>query len=311
MEYPPVHLSIAVTNRCNFTCDYCLRGKPTNDDIDPNLLKKIFKNASDYGIQNVSLTGGEPLLHPKFSKILRTISKYDLDYSFVTNGSFLSDYKKLMRRIKKPLHASVSLNGSEKFIHDKSRPGTKSWQNAISSISMLVGMGITTFVGFVVDNNNRGDIGWTVKMAKELGVEALWLLSYVPNKGFEYTSYTMQEREDIINELIEYGCKYNLKVHCSSSFLDLRQVTCEFMANPVPYIQPTGEVSFCCNLESKGVILGDLNNDKYRDILELFDSESAALMQAKETFLADPVDKSNCEFCYDFFKDRISYFESE
>ena len=60
-----------------FTWEQCL-----------NLLNEIER----CGIQTISLTGGEPMLHPKFMDIVReSCSRRITINEIITNGSFITD----------------------------------------------------------------------------------------------------------------------------------------------------------------------------------------------------------------------------
>lgn len=84
---------IEVTRKCNLKCKHCMRG----DAQDLNISKKIIDNLLDQvvGIENLFLTGGEPLLaDDEVEYIVDEIIRRNMvirELSFVTNGTVLSD----------------------------------------------------------------------------------------------------------------------------------------------------------------------------------------------------------------------------
>ena len=81
--------------RCNFDCSYC---SPSIHDkksphIDLHIVHSTSKKLADYARRNgkkirISLTGGEPFLHPEFFEILTTIKANGVNKISVTsNGS--------------------------------------------------------------------------------------------------------------------------------------------------------------------------------------------------------------------------------
>ena len=53
-------------------------------------FKKIIEDSVDFGAKKIQITGGEPLLHPKFKDFLKLCAEYDLETLVVTNGYALS-----------------------------------------------------------------------------------------------------------------------------------------------------------------------------------------------------------------------------
>jgi MoaA/NifB/PqqE/SkfB family radical SAM enzyme len=87
------YMSIVLTNKCNRNCFYCINSqtdKTLELDIFPAFVK--IKNCVEkYGIKEVVILGGEPLLHPRlfdFIKMLKTLGLRKI--GLTTNGDFLN-----------------------------------------------------------------------------------------------------------------------------------------------------------------------------------------------------------------------------
>ena len=86
----PVLAHVCVIRRCNLACTYCSefddysKAVPTQD-----LLDRIDRLA-DLGTTAVTLTGGEPLLHPEIEKVLARIRQRGMMAVMVTNGYLLN-----------------------------------------------------------------------------------------------------------------------------------------------------------------------------------------------------------------------------
>ena len=95
---------IEITTFCNLKCPGCYRGcdRPDNnekheslDDIKQTILKmQHLRNC-----QIISISGGEPLLHPKLSEIVKFIRDSGMIPFIHTNGKLLS--VKLIKMLKK------------------------------------------------------------------------------------------------------------------------------------------------------------------------------------------------------------------
>lgn len=95
------YLRIAVTDRCNLRCVYCMPedGVPLLNR-DEMLTYEELVNAvellTDMGITKVRITGGEPLVRRDIIKLISRIRKIEKleDISLTTNGAFLSGHVK-------------------------------------------------------------------------------------------------------------------------------------------------------------------------------------------------------------------------
>ena len=70
------NLRVSLTAACNYACEYCV----------PN-GKRLVAAA---GIEKLRITGGEPLVSPKFDQFLPAVMRQPLrDVSITTNGQLL------------------------------------------------------------------------------------------------------------------------------------------------------------------------------------------------------------------------------
>jgi MoaA/NifB/PqqE/SkfB family radical SAM enzyme len=99
-----------------------------------HLLKKVIDEVYPFKF-HVSITGGEPLLHPEIIKCIRYIKDNRLCCSLTTNGWLLEQYANEINK-KPPDMLCVSLDGPEK-IHDEIRGRIGSFRRAMNGIEVL------------------------------------------------------------------------------------------------------------------------------------------------------------------------------
>ena len=94
---PLLNFRIAVTQRCNFRCDYCHKeGEDCSRGECPELevseIVRLARIAVGLGISRVKLTGGEPLMRKDLCYIVSGIAAISgiRDLSLTTNGSLLA-----------------------------------------------------------------------------------------------------------------------------------------------------------------------------------------------------------------------------
>ncbi|MCS7142739.1 MAG: GTP 3',8-cyclase MoaA [Aigarchaeota archaeon] len=97
-------LRISVTDRCNFRCNFCMPSKPTwlprGDLLTFEELTRIAKLLSSMGVENVRLTGGEPLMRRDLEVLVRMLAGLPgiRKLSMTTNGYFLAERAPSLRR---------------------------------------------------------------------------------------------------------------------------------------------------------------------------------------------------------------------
>ncbi len=88
-------LRLNLLDTCNMRCMYCMpedqKFKPLEDLLSPIEMKKIVANLKGFGIEEVRLTGGEPLMHPQFKEVIKELSKLKLKKLSVTTNAILLD----------------------------------------------------------------------------------------------------------------------------------------------------------------------------------------------------------------------------
>lgn len=90
------YLRVSVTDRCNFRCVYCMppsgiTWQPHGDILTYEEITKVVRLAAGMGVNQVRLTGGEPLVRadlPALVRMLTSIPGID-DISLTTNGLLL------------------------------------------------------------------------------------------------------------------------------------------------------------------------------------------------------------------------------
>ena len=89
------HLNWAITGKCNFNCLHCFMAAdnaPMMEEFTWEQCLNLLDECVRCGIQTVTLTGGEPMLHPRFMDIVRECEKRRLNIAEInTNGSFITE----------------------------------------------------------------------------------------------------------------------------------------------------------------------------------------------------------------------------
>ena len=112
------YLRISLTDACNFRCSYCRSGESYSPsrELSKEEITLMVKVFSEYGLQTVRFTGGEPLLRGDIVDIVSSVGKYVGDVSITTNGYFLKKYAKPLKGAGlKRLNVSLDSLNPQKF----------------------------------------------------------------------------------------------------------------------------------------------------------------------------------------------------
>ena len=133
------YASVQITGFCNMNCKHCRAKDEPQVYMDIALFNKILDfidaNRENDDFQ-ITISGGEPLLHPNLIQLLKSVKKRNINYVFITtNGYFITE--KLLTNIDelniKNIWLYVSMDSVTESKHDEFRrfkgAYKKAWQN--------------------------------------------------------------------------------------------------------------------------------------------------------------------------------------
>jgi cyclic pyranopterin phosphate synthase len=114
---------ISVTDRCNFRCDYCMpldkyEWISKSEILTFEEITRIARLFIQLGVEEIRLTGGEPLLRHGLENLVGQIADLEglKDLSLTTNGALLGDKAQVLARAGlKRINVSLDTINSEKF----------------------------------------------------------------------------------------------------------------------------------------------------------------------------------------------------
>lgn len=149
------------SNSCNLNCKNCYSKSSTfkkEDDFIPlEKVKETLNYIKNNKLNSIYLTGGEPLLHPDFNKILRMCLKIT-NTTVITNGTMINDKKaRFLKKIDDESNFEtiyrISLDSTDEFLND-SYKGRGTFRKAISAILCLIKYEFNPIIN-VINYNNR------------------------------------------------------------------------------------------------------------------------------------------------------------
>jgi len=156
---PPYRKALLqITERCNLHCTHCFVSAGNYGDRMPigiirNVVIPRLKNCR---VISVTLTGGEPFIHPDIIEIVRLLRNVNIGVGICTNGTLISrDQMETLARIGN-VHLNVSLDGFRPESHGKFRGDETSFTKTIETIRHLSQYRLLQ--GLLVTPNNFAEI---------------------------------------------------------------------------------------------------------------------------------------------------------
>lgn len=213
-------MNYELTEKCNLKCIFCYNSQ------NPIISDKVFdiiERLKEYGVLEVILTGGEPMTHPQFNKILQKCCEYFDKVMVQTNGTLIDASTVKLFADKGVYGVNVSLHGND-TLHEKLTLVSGSFQKAYSALNLLVKGGINTASNFVLTSKNVHYFPKALNMLYELGVNGMTLTRFTPT-GVGANSKCLSITIDQLIEVLNY----------SDEFLrNKRKGFYVFLANSVP-----------------------------------------------------------------------------
>lgn len=262
---PPLNsYYVYLTAGCNLACKHCWLSpifQPnggTGGHLDYDLFALAIEEALPLGLSHVKLTGGEPLLHPDFVKMVDLLEEKGLGLTIETNGTLLT--RPLAKYLKEKSTLSfitVSLDGASAETHDLFRGVKGSFSRACNGIQYLVEAGYRPQVIMSVHAGNVDEIEGLVQMAEKMGAGSVKLgIAHSIGRG-----ELMKRRGQLLDlqQLIELGewvdtelkrqvripVYYNwpMAFYSVKNLIDVSGYTCNILH--ILGILPTGHLAMC------------------------------------------------------------------
>src|SRR3990170_5418518 len=84
----PMDAQLIITRRCNLSCGYCSEYDNSSAPVPLADLRRRIDGLHRLGAANITLLGGEPLMHPDVAEIVVYAGR-NSNVSLVTNGFLL------------------------------------------------------------------------------------------------------------------------------------------------------------------------------------------------------------------------------
>lgn len=172
-------MNYMITGRCNYNCIHCFNAAdnaPLMSEWKYEDALNLLDQAADAGIHALTITGGEPMVHPHFMDIMRAVHERGMYVEELnTNGHFITeDMLDEFRSFGCDPFIKISFDGLG--CHDWIRNRKGAQEHALKAIELCVKKGFHVMVQMQVNLRNEETLFPTAVKLNEIGVEDLRLI---------------------------------------------------------------------------------------------------------------------------------------
>lgn len=209
------NLRVSLTAACNYACTYCVpNGKrlvPAKNELQAtDLLRAVTLLQQAAGIDKLRITGGEPLVTPKFDDFLLGVMKLPLnDVSLTTNGQLIPHKRDVIIESGiKRINVSLDTLNPVRF-RQIARSGDL--ETVLAGIDMMLDAGIKVKVNMVpMRSQNAGEIVSMLDYCLDRGIELRYIElmrmgHLLHSNTFQADFMSMESLLDLIGEKYEFA----------------------------------------------------------------------------------------------------------
>ncbi len=216
-------IRVSLTDRCNLRCHYCMPVESTFMDdehyLKPHEYAEIIKSLCARGLQEVRLTGGEPLMRKSFTAIVEAIAALPLQkIGLTTNGILLDRYLDVLQKNRVD-HLNISLDSLDEANFERITHG-KHLSRVLANIARAKTMGFQIKVNVVAmkgvnDHELFNFVEWSRAQDIEVRFLELMRIGYaIKNQKSQFIS-----ADEMITQLkSRYHLQFITMPHDSTSF---------------------------------------------------------------------------------------------
>jgi pyrroloquinoline quinone biosynthesis protein E len=175
--YRPFGLLAELTYACPLHCPYC--SNPLNlagyrDELTTPEWQRVLAEASELGVLQLHLSGGEPLQRRDLVEIVRGASELGLYTNLITSAFGLSSRRAEQLRAAGLDHVQISIQADEPALSDRIA-GTPSFERKIAAARLVKELGWPLTINVVLHRHNIDHVARVLDVAEELGADRIEL----------------------------------------------------------------------------------------------------------------------------------------
>jgi MoaA/NifB/PqqE/SkfB family radical SAM enzyme len=198
---------VELTYRCNLDCFFCyndleLQGKP----MELSDYERFFRDLASLSCLHLTLTGGEPLVHPRFFEIAALGRELGFVLRIKSNGHSLRGrtLKRLTEEID-PFVVEMSLHGASATTHDRQTRVEGSFDRLLGNLEEMKAAGLRFKLNSTLTRWNESEIEGMYAIAERFGAPLTFDPDVTPRDNGDFSPLEISATSDGRRRLFSYG----------------------------------------------------------------------------------------------------------
>jgi radical SAM protein with 4Fe4S-binding SPASM domain len=180
-------VAVELTAHCNQKCAYCYNewredgGAAVGAAPAGTLFARVDRLLDAVDVDHVTLTGGEPLLHPAVYELLERLSARGIRAQIISNGGLVDEGVAEKLAALGVAQVQVTLNGPDAALHEEHvGKGSGHFARTLAGIEALLRHGVGVVGCIVITRKNAARVGEIIERFAAMGVRRFSLSRFSP-----------------------------------------------------------------------------------------------------------------------------------
>jgi radical SAM protein with 4Fe4S-binding SPASM domain len=194
-----------ITRTCNLRCVHCYSDSQAMGypgELTWEQMESVVSDLAAYQVPSLLLSGGEPLVHPRFFDLVEKASSAGLKLTISTNGTLITPEKAALLKKAAVAYVGISLDGIG-MIHDEFRRKEGAFDAAVRGFRACHEVGQKTGLRLTLTRHNVENIERILDFIEEEQIQRVCFYHLVPaGRGASLQVLTPDESRHALDTLI-------------------------------------------------------------------------------------------------------------
>ncbi len=171
-----------LTRTCNLRCVHCYSDSNAMQypgELNWEQMQDVVDDLAAYKIPSLLLSGGEPLIHPRFFDLVNKASEAGLKLTISTNGTLITPEKAALLKAANVAYVGISLDGIGK-VHDEFRRKEGAFDAAVRGFANCHAVGQKTGLRLTLTRHNVENIEQILDFIEDHEIQRVCFYHLVP-----------------------------------------------------------------------------------------------------------------------------------
>lgn len=172
-------MEYAITGKCNYNCLHCFNAAdnaPSMSEWTLEEAKTMLEQAQKCGLNAITLTGGEPMLHKNFFEIIEEIYKRGMFVSEINTNGYFINREALDRLRSMGCNPIIKISFDGLGHHDWLRNREGAEENALAALRLCKENGFETRAQTNVHRLNLDSLLQTAELLDDIGIDEMRII---------------------------------------------------------------------------------------------------------------------------------------